>query len=1832
MAVLLKMTNRQKLGGGRFSCKTGSRIKASVIALIMLTLSTFHHETAFAQTEELSVAYCVDCVPFHYQDENGKPAGLIIDYWHAWSEKTGIKVKFIPAPWDETLKMVGSGAVDSHAGLFFNKERDKYLDYGVALRKTDTHVFFHRGLSTTTNFSELAAYRIGVIKGDFVEGFLKEKVPSGFIVGYPDYESIIEDLKTGVLKVFAADTPTGLFHLKKAGLLADYTFVSSGPLYRNDWYVASKEGNSATIKLINDGMALVTEEQKTKIARRWNGNTRDASKDDALIIAIDRSYPPFTFMNAQGQPAGLFVDLWKVWSEKSGRKIRFRPSNWSETLESLRAGEVDIHSGLSYSDDRAAWMDFSQQIYQTASRIYHRNGDVVPADLGAFGNRTLAVWGGTFQEAEVRRLYPNTNIKSYLTTMSMVNALLRGEVDALIQEDLVMETIIRDLGLQGAIIARPERLFVSTIHAGMAKGKSDDLKNINASMELIADFEKENIEARWIPNRDNRFFGNGMTDAKVGLTRQERAWLNNHALIRLGSDRAWAPYEFLDKDGVLQGVSAAFLARVQRILGIAFQPPESLPWKDTMERAKNGKIDVLSAVAKTPERQKFFKFTKPYLIWPNVIAARTDAHEISGLEDLLEKRVGVVEGYAIQSTLKHNNPKLKLVPHTDIAEGLKALSAGQIDAFVGSPITIEHFTNQLNLTNIAVVAKTPYKLELSFAVRKDWPELEKVLDKALAQITTSERRALAKSVGLSVDVTITKLETTAKELLTTNEIAALTIIAIALLIFIMIFVWLIRTQRRPFFQSLRGKSILFIVGVFVLVGGSTLWAMSFVGDRIAVQLGNFVAERHVLWHKEKVLGAVQRELALSKQMAESELLVRWARQEDDPIIAADARNELQHFHDNFKARTFFVGLKKSGHFFYSDEKVKKVFLKVIDTLSPTDQDDIWFFATMKDAAPYNLNVDHNVQLGVTNLWVNYAMRKNGETYGVVGTGIHLTEFIKAFIESNTQGVTAIMIDGTGSYRAHTDEEKIAQNKLASESDAKSTENGIWSSLQNDAEHKLLRRHMEKLKDGDGEAATFFLNIDGVRSLVAISYLAPLDWYTLAIFEPDSMVGLEEMGTLAGVLGIALLITVFVFVFGQNLLIIRPLRELMLGTSKVAEGDYDVKLSITQQDEVGDLARTFNGMASTIADYTRNLELKVEERTAELSESQALFKTVIDNMPAVVFLKKPDGTFQLVNRRYEELYDLKTEDIRGKTLYDLYPKEQADLFTSFDQENLNGGKGGEREQILEKDGKEIILNNVMFPVFDENGDMTYYGGIEVDITELKKAEVALRENEAKIRRIFDTANEGIWIIDKEAITEEANDAMCDMLGRNREDVVGKHIFEFVNEKNKQIFLDQIERRKQGEEGAYEIALSKPDDSLIPCLFNAVPRYDGEGEKIGSVAMVTDITDRKAAEQAIKVKEEQLRLAMDNMPGGMFLVDRDQNFVLFNRQYSELFDFPDDLIAEDRPLIDMIHFQAQRGDYGSGRFVKIVNEMMKIFESDQHHNYERRLQNGRILELNLAPTPDGGMVAVATNITERKEAELKLKDAFDVISSSIDYASRIQRSVLPDDSLFSALLSEHMVLWEPRDVVGGDIYWCRMWGDGILIILGDCTGHGVPGAFMTLIATGALDNALTDVSNGQVANLLQRIHQLVQVTLGQHGVSGESDDGMELGLCYLRPDMNELVFAGARFELFIVENDDVSIIKGTKSGIGYRGISHTQEYEEHRIRDLDGKAFFMTSDGLIDQVGGEKRRMFGKKRFKSLLLDIQNKTMAEQKEIIYQALLDYQGDERRRDDVSVAGFKV
>ncbi len=266
-----------------------------------------------------------------------------------------------------------------------------------------------------------------------------------------------------------------------------------------------------------------------------------------------------------------------------------------------------------------------------------------------------------------------------------------------------------------------------------------------------------------------------------------------------------------------------------------------------------------------------------------------------------------------------------------------------------------------------------------------------------------------------------------------------------------------------------------------------------------------------------------------------------------------------------------------------------------------------------------------------------------------------------------------------------------------------------------------------------------------------------------------------------------------------------------------------------------------------------------------------------------------------------------------------------------------------------------------------------------------------------------------------------------------------------------------------------------------------------------------------------------------------------------------------------------------------------------------------------------------------------ANAELKDANRLIVDSIHYASRIQEAVLPSPSVVANGVADHFMLWEPRDLVGGDFVWFHSSGAQEVIIVGDCTGHGVPGAFMTLISGTLLDRAFASGHGANPVDVLSALNTGLKKILGQEEVATAqepgkelTDDGLEAAVCIIDRQRGTLSFAGARMSLWHRHGPEIVEIKGDKIGLGYRRAPMDADFTLHEVPFGSDTAFYVTTDGLIDQVGGARPMSFGKRRFTSVLLDQALHDMSAQKAALVSALADYQGDQIRRDDVTVLGF--
>lgn len=226
--------------------------------------------------------------------------------------------------------------------------------------------------------------------------------------------------------------------------------------------------------------------------------------------------------------------------------------------------------------------------------------------------------------------------------------------------------------------------------------------------------------------------------AQIQLNDDESRWLSAHPTIRLAVDIDWPPFEYIDAHNNYVGMASEYIGLVGDKLGIHFEVEKEKPWADVVEAVKNGELDMYSCVVSTPQRREYASFTRPYLSFPMVIVTSDKVAYVDSLKDLKNETVAVVKGYATHDLLVKNHPELKLHLAENLSDALEAVSLGKVYAYIGNIASVSEMLKRKGLTNLKISGKTPYKYELSMAVRKDWAEFTPILQKALDSITEQE--------------------------------------------------------------------------------------------------------------------------------------------------------------------------------------------------------------------------------------------------------------------------------------------------------------------------------------------------------------------------------------------------------------------------------------------------------------------------------------------------------------------------------------------------------------------------------------------------------------------------------------------------------------------------------------------------------------------------------------------------------------------------------------------------------------------------------------------------------------------------------------------------------------------------------------------------------------------------------------------------------------------------------------------------------------------------------------------------------------------------------------
>lgn len=601
----------------------------------------------------------------------------------------------------------------------------------------------------------------------------------------------------------------------------------------------------------------------------------------------------------------------------------------------------------------------------------------------------------------------------------------------------------------------------------------------------------------------------------------------------------------------------------------------------------------------------------------------------------------------------------------------------------------------------------------------------------------------------------------------------------------------------------------------------------------------------------------------------------------------------------------------------------------------------------------------------------------------------------------------------------------------------------------------------------------------------------------------------------------------------------------------------------------------------------------------------------DKLQGVMEFASLDKDIDKISIRFlEEL-----SDIIARTIFNLKVNTRTETLLKDAQEMTNELQ--ENEEELRQNAEEMRATHEELEKTNTN--------LETQIREVENAQKRLHsllENASEIISIYDEDMKLKYI--SPSVHHIYGYTVPEMMdGKDMDRLTAKGVKEFT-----EMFMGLVEEPGQSRNIQYTYMRKDGQKIFIELTGRNLlddPAIDG------IIINSQDITERKRAEKEERMKSKMQSLS-ENSPDMILRLSPTGQFFYAN-PIVKIFTGVNNNDIINRSLID-VEFNEQIKSF-------FLDSIQKVKSSQQKTNTETTFPTNfgdRIMQVNAIPefSDDKDLetiLFVAHDITEQKKIEQEVKEKNRAVQESINYAKRIQTSILPNTKFIQEYLPKSFIYYKPKDVVSGDFPWFFRKGDDLFIAAVDCTGHGVPGALLSFIGYFILNNVVDHYDNISAGQVLDKLHEGVRTTLKQDRIDSDARDGMDIALCKINLKKNTLEYSGAHRPLYLLRNNELQQFKGNRKAIGGipLGRKPEKDFENHIINLENGDKVFFFSDGLPDQIGGEKGRKYQAARIRQNIESNTELAMPEFESFFENDFETYKGEFKQIDDVLLIGIE-
>ncbi|MCU7834554.1 MAG: transporter substrate-binding domain-containing protein [gamma proteobacterium symbiont of Taylorina sp.] len=741
---------------------------AQVIPVVSTTDNTLSSE--YTPNKPLIIAYRMDSAPIQFTNKDGEADGMLIDFWRLWSKKSNIPVKFSAGSNKETQDMLKKGRADIIAGLFSNKRRAEFLVFSKAILKSPYSLFLSADIENIHSIEQLGDYPIGVTRSSYHEDFLKTNHPELKRHPFDGYTNLFAAAQTGELKTFIAQPLYLKRYLSIHGKTNHYKKLEP-PLYIRGYQAGVAKGNNELVNKINQYFSKITQFERETISNKWVGFNWVEPKDNSfqlspeeqnwisqntiVRVAPDPHFQPIESIK-NGQIYGLTADYLKKISQVTGLIFETVLSeDFAEASQKVIHGEADMLSLNIPDEENLKNYLFSELFLDMPSVLFVRNDSKIQT-LDDLKQHNIAVAEDYPEIHYLKKHYPGVSQSLVSKLEAGLIMVSEGKVDGIVIHlptavHLIEQQQIKNLRLIGDIGMDAE--------SGFAVRKDWPILQsiLNKGLLSIDMQERQLMQNHWFKIPQGIALNAHANE--LYLSPKELEWLTKHQHIKLAFDGFWPPYSYLNDKGEFEGLAIDYVRAIEKKLNIKFDIYPDGNWDKLFSAAQNKQVDMVATMVKNIEREKWFNFSQAYISSQNTIVVHNDNHDIKQESDLNGKKIALVKGYFYTELINQNYPDAIHIYVDDISAALLAVSTGQADATITSPGIADYLSRSASLTNLKFASRFGNELVREhFGIRKDWPELISIMDKALDAISTHEKLLIDRTWLAAI-----KMEVNAKE-------------------------------------------------------------------------------------------------------------------------------------------------------------------------------------------------------------------------------------------------------------------------------------------------------------------------------------------------------------------------------------------------------------------------------------------------------------------------------------------------------------------------------------------------------------------------------------------------------------------------------------------------------------------------------------------------------------------------------------------------------------------------------------------------------------------------------------------------------------------------------------------------------------------------------------------------------------------------------------------------------------------------------------------------------------------------------------------------------------